>query len=48
MADSAFCVGSENDLKQLKRLTAVIDGREIPIFYHSGIFYAMDLRCYRK
>eukprot|EP00062_Callorhinchus_milii_P008564 gi/632951401/ref/XP_007891275.1/ PREDICTED: Rieske domain-containing protein [Callorhinchus milii] len=46
VADSSVCVGSEKDLKQCKRLTTVVDGREVAIFYHSGNFYAMDLRCY--
>uniref|UniRef100_A0A4W3JP65 Soluble Rieske-type ferredoxin domain-containing protein n=1 Tax=Callorhinchus milii TaxID=7868 RepID=A0A4W3JP65_CALMI len=30
------------DLKQCKRLTTVVDGREVAIFYHSGNFYDIN------
>ncbi|XP_078533467.1 Rieske domain-containing protein [Lissotriton helveticus] len=43
---SAIGVGTAEEIKKSKRVTAVIKDREIVVFHHKGIFYAMDLRCY--
>ncbi|XP_005990054.1 Rieske domain-containing protein [Latimeria chalumnae] len=40
------CVGNEEDIRTSKRITAVVNGREIVVFYYKGSFYAMDMRCY--
>lgn len=45
---SPIYVGREDDIKKLKRTTATVHEREVVIFYHSGHFYALDCRCYRK
>ncbi|XP_054842846.1 Rieske domain-containing protein isoform X2 [Eublepharis macularius] len=39
------CIGREDDVKK-QRTTAIINDREILVFYHDGKFYAMDCRCY--
>ncbi|XP_069081742.1 Rieske domain-containing protein [Pleurodeles waltl] len=43
---SAIGVGTVEEIKKSKRVTAVIKERDIVVFHHEGIFYAMDLRCY--
>ncbi|XP_044302066.1 Rieske domain-containing protein isoform X3 [Varanus komodoensis] len=46
IANSPICVGSEEDLKKLRKTTATVHGREVVVFYHDGRFYALDCRCY--
>ncbi|XP_029428910.1 Rieske domain-containing protein isoform X2 [Rhinatrema bivittatum] len=44
--DLSVCVGKVEDIKKSKRISAVVNGREIVVFYHEGKFYALDLHCY--
>lgn len=45
---TSVCVGREDDIRKLERMTAVVHDREVVIFYHKGEYHAMDIRCYRK
>nr|XP_038958435.1 Rieske domain-containing protein isoform X5 [Rattus norvegicus] len=42
------CVGREEDIRRSERMTAVVHGREVVIFYHKGEYHAMDIRCYHS
>ncbi|XP_043920061.1 Rieske domain-containing protein [Protopterus annectens] len=44
--EAPVCVGSVENIKKEKRITAVVSGREVVIFYHEDKFYALDMRCY--
>ncbi|XP_030623876.1 Rieske domain-containing protein [Chanos chanos] len=45
-APSSYFIGKKEDLIQAKRITTTIDGRDILVVFHQGIFYAMDQYCY--
>ncbi|XP_012577250.1 PREDICTED: Rieske domain-containing protein isoform X2 [Condylura cristata] len=45
---SPVCVGREDDIKKMERMTAVVHEREVVIFYHRGEYHAMDIRCYHS
>ncbi|XP_066237971.1 Rieske domain-containing protein isoform X2 [Saccopteryx leptura] len=45
---SSVYAGRVDDIKKSGRITAVIDDREVVIFYHKGEYHAMDIRCYHS
>ena len=45
--DTVF-IGTESELRSLKRKTCVVHGRKITVFYHDADMFAMDFHCYRK
>ncbi|XP_075397408.1 Rieske domain-containing protein isoform X1 [Tenrec ecaudatus] len=45
---ASVCVGREDEIKKRNRMTAVVHGREVVIFYHQGQYHAMDIRCYHS
>nr|XP_042117730.1 Rieske domain-containing protein isoform X3 [Peromyscus maniculatus bairdii] len=45
---TSVCVGREDDIRKLERMTAVVHDREVVIFYHKGEYHAMDIRCYHS
>ncbi|XP_062984689.1 Rieske domain-containing protein [Elgaria multicarinata webbii] len=46
LANSPVCVGREDELKKLQKMTATVHDREVVVFYHDERFYALDCRCY--
>lgn len=41
-------VGKKDELIEAKRSFKTLEGRDILIIYHQGVFYAMDSYCYRE
>lgn len=41
-------VGKKDDLIQAKRSFRTLDGRDVLIIHHEGVFHAMDSYCHRK
>ncbi|XP_056129611.1 Rieske domain-containing protein [Lampris incognitus] len=41
-------VGTKEELMQAKRSFRTLEGRDILIVYHQGVFYALDSYCYHK
>ncbi|XP_039615304.1 Rieske domain-containing protein isoform X2 [Polypterus senegalus] len=44
--NTSVLIGTMDDIIQRTRITTLIQGREVVVFYHKGEFYAMDMRCY--
>lgn len=44
----SFLVGTKKDLIEAKRTSFTVDDRNLAIFYHQGVFYALDQQCYRE
>ncbi|XP_041672759.1 Rieske domain-containing protein [Cheilinus undulatus] len=45
-AGGLYFVGKKDELIQAKRSFRTLEGRDILIIYHQGVFYAMDSYCY--
>ena len=41
-------VGKKDELIEAKRSCRTIEGRDVLIAYHQGVFYAVDAYCYRE
>ncbi len=41
-------VGKKDELIEAKRSFRTIEGRDVLIIHHQGVFYAMDSYCYRE
>lgn len=41
-------VGRKEELIEAKRSFRTLEGRDILIIYHQGVFYALDSYCYRE
>lgn len=41
-------VGKKDELIEVKRSFRTINGRDILVIHHQGVFYALDSYCYRK
>lgn len=41
-------VGKKDELIEAKRSFRTLDGRDVLIIYHEGVFHAMDSYCYRE
>ncbi|KAF5893981.1 Rieske domain-containing protein-like, partial [Clarias magur] len=42
----SFLVGTKKDLVDAKRTSFTVEDRNLAIFYHQGVFYALDQQCY--
>ncbi|KAG7481271.1 hypothetical protein MATL_G00064670 [Megalops atlanticus] len=45
---SSYFVGKRDDIVKARRVTMFVNGRDILVVYHQGVFHAMDMRCYHS
>lgn len=44
----SYFVGTREELIAAKRSFRTLEGRDILVVYHQGVFYALDFHCYRE